>query len=271
MTHNDILPPHVDPSVHTVSDVLLGVGGIGYTICYVLMTRQSVRDRTYAMPLFSLAFNFAWEIVFALFVAEEIRERVIFTIWMVIDVGLVYAVIAYGANEWKHAPVVGRNIGKIIMIMLAWWCVALYSVSMWWINPAAPVNPKDGKFYRGVAGIDVDELGYWTALVAQVFLSVMSLAQIVVRGNSRGSSYGIWVTRFVGSVAGLNMNYGFGWWVWPEAYGYVANPVAVVMMVTWVLADLGYLVALHGVKKLESMQAKGRKLKGGSPGDAKLM
>jgi hypothetical protein len=262
MPRNDVIPPHVHPSVHTVSDVLLGIGGIGYTICYVLMTRQSIRDRTYAMPLFSLAFNFAWEIVFAFFVAEELREQAIYTIWMVIDVGLVYAVVTYGANEWRHAPVVGRHIGKIFAVMLAWWCVTLYSVSMWWIDPANPVNPKEGKSYRGVAGIDKDELGYWTALVAQVFLSVMSLAQIVVRGHSGGSSYGIWVTRFVGSVAGLNLNYGWGWWVWPEAFGYVANPVAVVMMVSWVLADLGYLVVLHGVKCTEGMQAKAQKPKG---------
>jgi hypothetical protein len=253
MTRHDILPPHVNPSLRTINDVLLGTGGIAYTICYVLMTRQSIRDRTYAMPLFSLAFNFAWEIIFALFVAVEGREQAIFTIWMLIDLGLVYAVVKFGANEWKHAPVVGSNIGKIFAAMLAWWCVALYAVCTWWLDPASPVNTKDGKAYKGVQGVDTDELGYWTALVAQNVLSVMSLAQIVVRGNSGGSSYGIWMTRFVGSVSGLNLNYGYCWWVWPEAHGYFATPVAVVMMVTWVLADLGYLVVLHSVKRAEGV------------------
>jgi hypothetical protein len=260
MTRHDVLPPHVDPSIRTVNDVLLGTGGIGYTICYILMTQQSIRDHTYAMPLFSLAFNFAWEIVFALFVVVETQEKAIFAIWMLIDLGLVYAVVKYGANEWRHAPVVGRNIGKIFVVMLAWWCVALYAVSSWWLNPANPVNPKEGKTYQGVVGIDTDELGYWTALVAQMVLSIMSLAQIVVRGNSGGSSYGIWTTRFVGSLSGLNLNYGYCWWVWPEAHGYVANPFAIVMMVTWVLADLGYLVVLHNLKQSETSLASGRKM-----------
>jgi hypothetical protein len=270
MAQHDVLPPHVDPSLRTFNDAFLGTGGIGYTICYILMTRQSIRDRTYAMPLFSLAFNFAWEIIFALFVAEAAREKAIFTIWMLIDLGLVYAVVTYGLNEWKHAPAVGRNIGKIFTVMLAWWCVALYAVSSWWIDPNNPVNPKEGKAYRGVKGIDTDELGYWTALVAQVVLSVMSLAQIVVRGNSGGSSYGIWATRFVGSLSGLNLNYCYVWWVWPEAHGYVANPMAVVMMVTWVAADLGYLVVLRQVKQTEVVLSDGRKMRGGSGTSAKL-
>lgn len=247
MTAHDILPPHVDPSLRIVNDVLLGTGGIGYTICYVLMTRQSLRDRTYAMPLLALAFNFAWEMIFALYVADEAREKAIFAIWMLIDLGLVYALVKYGANEWKHAPAVARNIGKIYAAMLAWWCILLYAVSAWWLNPANPVNPKEGKIYRGIKGIDTDELGFWTALTAQVVLSVASLAQILVRGDRRGSSHGIWLTRFVGSVAGLNANYGYCWWTWPEAHGYVANPIAVVMMITWVLADLGYLLVFLNV------------------------
>lgn len=262
MAGSDVLPPHVDPAIRTFNDVFLGIGGLGYTICYILMTRQSIRDRTYAMPLFPLAMNFAWELVFALFVAVEVREQTIFTIWMLIDIGLVYALVKYGANEWKHAPAIGRHIGKLFVVMMVWWCIALYAVSTWWINPAAPVNPKSGKAYMGVEGIDTDELGYWTALVAQVVLSVMSLAQIMTRGNSGGSSYTIWTTRFVGSLLGLNLNYGYCWWAWPEAHGYVANPIAVVMMVTWVFADLVYLVALYTVKQTEIVLPSGRKLKG---------
>jgi hypothetical protein len=256
MARHDALPTHVDPSLRDVNDVLLGIGGIGYTICYVLMARQSIRDRTYAMPLLPLAFNFAWEIVFALYVAEEAREKAIFAIWMLIDVAIVYATVTYGANEWRHAPVVGRNIGKIFAGMLAWWCVALYAVSSWWINVDNPVNPKAGKAYRGVVGIDKDELGFWTALVAQVVLSVASLAQLVVRGSSRGSSHSIWMARFVGSVSGLTLNYGYCFWVWPEAHGYYTNPLVVLMMVTWTVADLAYVVVLSNVQRTGVMDKK---------------
>lgn len=252
---------HKDPSISPVNDALLGLGGLGYTVCYILMARQSMRDRTYAMPLFSLAFNFAWEIVFASFVSVELEEKVIYIIWMLADMSLVYAVVVYGANEWKHAPAVARNIGKIFALMLAWWCVSLYAICAWWLDPTNPVNPKLGKVYKGVEGIDKIELGFWTALAAQVVLSVMSLGQIIVRGTSGGSSYTIWATRFIGSVGGLNLNYLYGWWVWPKEFAYVVNSFAVIMMVTWFLADLAYVVVLYNVKQTEMVLPDGRKMK----------
>jgi len=132
-----------------------------------------------------------WEIVFATYVTEEAEDRIIFGLWMLIDLALVYTTVKYGATEWQHAPVIRRHIGKIFIVMLAWCCVGLYAISVWWLDPRHPVNPKVGKMYRGTEGVDVHELGFWTSLMAQVVLSVMSLAQILVRGSSRGSSYSI--------------------------------------------------------------------------------
>jgi hypothetical protein len=43
------------------------------------------------MPLFALALNFAWEV--ALYVAESPLEQFVFTIWLFIDCGMVYATV----------------------------------------------------------------------------------------------------------------------------------------------------------------------------------
>jgi len=262
MGSNDIPPPHVPHSYHTICMLLLGTGGLLYTTTYILMTRQSLRDLTYAMPVISLAFNFAWEIVFALYVAESLPEQIIFVTWMVIDIGLVYTVVKYGENEWKHAPIVGQNIGKILGPMVLWLCWALWALCTWWVDVDNPVNPKAGKIHKGVEGIDTTELGFWTAIVAQVVLSWGLLAQIVVRGNSGGASYAIWTTRFLGSVAGLIGYYAYCWWVWPEAHEYFANPFAVCLSVTWVVADLAYLFILREVKRTEIVLKSGRKIRG---------
>jgi hypothetical protein len=262
MGSNDTPPPHVPSSYKAVSTVLLGCGGLGYTLAYILMTRQSIRDRTYAMPLFSLAFNFGWEIIFSLYVAESLPEKITFWIWMILDLGLIYSVLKFGANEWKHAPIVGRNIGKILTILVSWSCAIFWAVSHWWLREN--INPKPGKHYGGVEGPDTTELGWWTSLTAQVVLSVMLLAQILVRGNSGGASYGIWLIRFLGSVAGLVAYYGYCWYVWPEAHRYFVNPVAVVMSGTWVTADLAYFVVLRRVKRTEVVLSDWRKVRGGS-------
>jgi hypothetical protein len=94
--------------------LLRGTGSLLYTTTYIFMTRQSLRDLTYAMPVVPLAFNFAWEIVFALYVAESLPEQIVFVTWMFIDIGLVYTVVKYGENQWKHAPIVGQITGKIL-------------------------------------------------------------------------------------------------------------------------------------------------------------
>jgi hypothetical protein len=271
MGSNDVPPPHVPSSYHSVCMLLLGTGGLLYTVTYVLMTRQSLHDRTYAMPLVPLAFNFAWEMIFALYVAESLPEKITFATWMLIDVGLVYAVFKYGENEWKHAPIVGQHIGKILGLLVLWWCWALWALCTWWVDRANPVNPKQGKIYEGVEGIDTTELGFWTALVAQVMLSVGLLAQIIVRGNSGGASYAIWTTRFLGSVAGLILYYAYCWWVWSEAHGYFVNPFAVCLSATWVVADLVYLVMLREVQRTEIVLKDGRKVRGrGGLGSSKV-
>lgn len=249
MGSNDIPPPHVPSTYHATCKLLLGSGALGYTLCYMLMTRQSLRDRTYSMPLFSLALNFAWETIFSLYVAESRPEKATFGIWMVLDLGLIYAVVKYGEREWRHAPVVGRHIGKILVGCVVWWCVAIWAFARWWISEN--VRPKAGKWYMGVEGIDTTELGWWAAILAQVVLSVSSLAMIIVRGSSVGASYGIWWSRFLGSAGGLNAYYGYCWWVWPEAHSYFMEPLSVFLWVTWMVADLGYLGVLWDVKRRE--------------------
>ncbi|KAF2865416.1 hypothetical protein BDV95DRAFT_507196 [Massariosphaeria phaeospora] len=264
MGSNDIPPPHVSSSYHTVCALLLGTGGILYTITYALMARQSLRDRTYAMPLLPLAFNVAWEIIFALYVAESAQEKAVFTTWLILDIGLVYATVKYGQKEWRHAPVVGRHIGKILTASVLWWCWALWAICSWWLDEENPVNPKDGKIYRGAIGPDSTELGYWTALVAQAVLSCLSLAQIVVRGNGKGASYTAWMSRFVGSLSGLLAYYGYCWYVWPEAHSYCMSPFSICLMVTWIVADIAYFPVLRAVKRSDAVLRQERERAGQS-------
>ena len=257
----EVSPPHVTAYYTSIGVSLLGVGGVLYTVTYYLMARQSLRDRTYGMPLLPLAFNFAWEVIFLFYVSEDLHEKIIFTLWLLLDVGLVYAVFEYGVREWAHAPVIVRNLRTIFTAMIAWWGWVLYAICAWWIEN--DVGKKTGIFYHGVEGPDVVELGFWTASVAQVVLSCASLAQILVRDSSRGTSYTIWSCRFVGSLVGLNCNYLWLWWAWPEAHEYFVNPVAVCLLVTWVVADVAYFFVLVDVKKKEMITRDGKKVESG--------
>lgn len=50
----------------TLVTTLTLISGISWTIVYIELIRRGFLDRTYGMPLFALAFNIAWEFMYAL-------------------------------------------------------------------------------------------------------------------------------------------------------------------------------------------------------------
>lgn len=85
MGSNDIPPAHVPGHVVPVCNFLLQVGGALWTLTYILYARESFKSQSYGMPLFALALNFAWELVYALYVAESPLEKSVFVCWLIID------------------------------------------------------------------------------------------------------------------------------------------------------------------------------------------
>jgi hypothetical protein len=76
------------------------------------------------------------------------------------------------------------------MVMVGWGVLAEWTFAKWWIDNQ--IGKKEGKFYGGVVAADSTELGFWSAAMAQTYLSVASLAQLLVRQHTGGVSWGIW-------------------------------------------------------------------------------
>lgn len=190
MGSNDIPPPHVPSHVVPISNLLLQIGASLWTICYFLLVRESFKSKSYGMPLFAVAVNFAWELVYTLYVTEPLLERLTFTFWIVLDGCMVWGMMKYAKNEWKHAPVVANNIVSIFTGMTIAATVGHWTFAQWWIDN--DMGKREGKFYRGVVGPDTTELAFWSAIVCQINLSASSLCQLVVRQHSGGVSWSIW-------------------------------------------------------------------------------
>jgi hypothetical protein len=143
------------------------------------------------MPLFALAMNFGWELVYALYVVETPLEQAVFTIWLILDCGLVYGMVKFGGNDWAHAPVVARNLVPIFALLTSVAAAGNFAFAKWWIEYGVG-GFRQGKWYHGVEGVDTTELGFWSSVFAQAFLSATCLAQLVERQHSRGVSWAIW-------------------------------------------------------------------------------
>lgn len=139
---------------------------------YCMMIYLSIKERTFGMPLISQCVDIAWEIVFGIYFAyDNWIIAASFFITVVVNSTVTWAAVKYGAPEWDRSPMIQRNLGLIYV----------------------------GGIAIGIAGhiAGVRELGaiaalFVNAIVCQAILSVGYLAQLLVRGSTRGLRLGLW-------------------------------------------------------------------------------
>src|SRR5262245_24220756 len=80
------------------------VSGVCWTWVYVECVRIGLKQETYAMPLFALALNFAWEVVHAyldLSASGTIEAQAVVNLcWAVADVFIVATWLRFGPRYW---------------------------------------------------------------------------------------------------------------------------------------------------------------------------
>ncbi|ROV91976.1 hypothetical protein VSDG_07587 [Cytospora chrysosperma] len=268
MGSSDVAPAHVPDWAVPLSTVALGVGVLCWDAAYVLMTLRSLKTKSYSMPLLGLALNVSWEIVYALYVCEAPLEKAGFTIWLLLDVGLIYTTVKFAPYEWdRTSPWVGRNVSAILGLMTLVGCMGHFAFVSWWLSrPGIGYGDKSGKWYFGEDGYDTTEMATWSAGVAQLVDSAGALAMLLVRGHSGGTSYGIWLCRTTGTISGLVLSNTILWHWWPEAHGYFVNPLGIFICGTALLCDVLYPFALWHVRRTEVILPDGRIVSAGKSG-----
>ncbi|KAI0896154.1 hypothetical protein F4806DRAFT_52672 [Annulohypoxylon nitens] len=218
-----------------VQDGLILCSGLCWTTAYILYIRQAYRDKSYGMPLVCLCANIAWEFVFGAAIPESAAQVVSFFPWFVIDIGIVYTTWKFGREQWKHAPVVAQNLGWILiggitgMLVLFWTFLKTY----------------DNRY----------EAGFYLAWTDQIIVSTTSVAQLMSRNNTSGHSWGIWFTRWIGSVF-AELIFVWRYWNYPESYPVAATHVTIFLFVVTELADLTYPFVYASLEKQEKKKLK---------------
>lgn len=210
MGSNDVPPAHCPSWVVPTSTALLGVGVLFWDATYILMTRRALVTKSYGMPLLALALNVSWELVYAFYVSEMLLEKLAFAFWLLLDIGLIYTTVQFGPEAWRLTnPWVGRNIGWIFALMTVVGCWGHSAFAAWWMSePHRGSGDKTGKFWAGRDGYDATEVAFWSAAVCQLAGSAGSLAMLISRGHSGGTSYLIWYVFFFCTDA----------WTWQTVY-----------------------------------------------------
>ncbi|KAI0156360.1 hypothetical protein GGR57DRAFT_79039 [Xylariaceae sp. FL1272] len=267
MGSSDTPPADAPEWLVFASTACLGVGILFWDMAYILMTRRALQTKSYSVPILGLAINVSWEIVYGLYVAEELLERVGFTVWLLLDLGVIYTTIRFAPHDWATtSKFVGQHMSWILGFMVLLGCWGHWAFIKWFLSePNVGTGDKTGKWWRGREGYDTTEAAFWSAGVAQLVGSTTMLAMLVVRGHSGGTSYRIWACRFIGSIFGMGFANGLLWWFWPEPHAFWVSELSIFICGLSFISDLAYGFALWQVRKTEIVLPDGR-LVGGDSG-----
>lgn len=153
------------------------ISNVFWVANYVTMVTISLKEGTYCMPLLSLCSNLGWEFTYA-FIFEfddggsSDYARYLHYIGVSVNIYVTYLTVKNGkAREWIHAPLVQRNLGKIVVgaILLFTAAEVLFAMQ-----------------------IGLAHSQQWAGCACQLFLSLGMLCQLLIRGSSRGTSYLLW-------------------------------------------------------------------------------
>ncbi len=81
-------------------DTLMIIGGLFWSVTYILIIRRGFIDKTYGMPLAALCANISWEGIFSFIYPHSPPQLYINYVWFLIDALIVMQFLKYGRSEF---------------------------------------------------------------------------------------------------------------------------------------------------------------------------
>ncbi|KAL2870493.1 uncharacterized protein BJX67DRAFT_378454 [Aspergillus lucknowensis] len=224
-------PPPEYVRVKWIVDLLVAGMGVGWLVHYIAMAYISLKDQTYCLNTMALCADFAWELtqVFV-YPPSDQGELIAIVLALLINIFIMYGAVQAVPNEWRHSTLVQQNAPLIFVATTALWFGGMISL-------AAQLGPAHAY-----------SIG---AIICQMLISVGQICQLLSRNNSRGASYTIWLSRFIGSTftvgfAALRYVY------WPEAFSWLGEPLILWVVTVFFVSEFAYGYCLFRIKQEEA-------------------
>jgi len=213
----------------TFAEISPLISGLAWTITYIGLAYRGFKDKTPGMPLAALALNFTWEITFSLIYppASSVILVVINTIWMILDILIVIAMLKYGFENYHK----GFGINKqtfYLMFFLGF----LFSFGIMLLGT---------KYFIGLPQFNNNafEVGKVIAKIQNMVMSILFVVQFYQRKKEanpiKGQSFTIAWTKWVGTPLTVGL------------LGVITDPtgfMAVIVGLTFI-CDTWYMVAIY--------------------------
>jgi len=146
---------------------------------YIEGIRVGFRDKSYAIPFYALALNFAWELLHAVlgFRAGVDAQTVFNALWFAFDLGILYTYFKFGR---KYFPIQSARS------FIAWSALGLVT--------AFSIE------YAFVREFGVGVGASYSAFLQNLLMSVLFISMFFRRGGSEGQSLYIGVNKWIGTL-----------------------------------------------------------------------
>lgn len=172
--------------------VLTIISGVCWTIVYLEGIRIGLRDKSYAIPFYALALNFAWEALYTFygFRTNGVTVQNIFNaVWLTFDIGILYTYFRFGQKYFRTSvqDQPAPPDGTVKSSFVAWSVLGL--ITAFALQYA----------FRREFGI-AKGAGY-SAFLQNLLMSVLFISMLVARGNREGQSLSIAINKWIGTLA----------------------------------------------------------------------
>jgi hypothetical protein len=168
----------------TLKLILTIISGICWTIVYIDGIRLGFRDKSYAIPFYALALNFAWETLYTYFgfrTNGPTIQNIFNAVWLTFDIGILYTYFKFGRKYFRYggSDKAGAFIGWSVLGLITAFAIE----------------------YAFMREFGVAKGAAYSAFPQNLLMSVLFIAMLVRRGTREGQSLTIAVSKWLGTLA----------------------------------------------------------------------
>ena len=162
------------------------ISGICWSLVYIEIIRLGFKYKTYGMPLFALALNFAWEFLYGFIVPNSHHsQKIINIVWFSLDSLIVitffmhgFKLFAKGFKKWQFYS----------------WGIFIFALGFIF----------QFIFHKQFSGDDHAGEGF-SAFLQNLIMSALFIGMLFQRANTKGQSLSIAILKCIGTLAATLM------------------------------------------------------------------
>jgi hypothetical protein len=172
--------------------ILTVISGVCWTIVYVEGIRIGFRDKSYAIPFYALALNFAWEALYTFFGfrTNGVTVQNIFNaVWLIFDIGILYTYFKFGQKYFRTGlkDPSAHTDGAERTLFVGWSVLGLVTAFALQYGLLREFGVAKGAGY--------------SAFLQNLLMSVLFIAMLAGRGKREGQSLSIAINKWIGTLA----------------------------------------------------------------------